>query len=155
VDSNVDIMQLLSANRTYAWLLGGLIFLGLGMVVGEPVVAALGLASLITAIAAITVKSFMIELIIWAVLSVCLVVVLRGLVPKRSLDLSPDATATVSESIPSGGIGLVSYEGALWKARCQVSDVKIEPGATVHVVGRQGLTLIVLPESFVDEPVDS
>jgi membrane protein implicated in regulation of membrane protease activity len=151
--NNVDIVQAISGNQPYVWLLVGIIFLGMGMVVGEPVVASLGISALITAIAAITVKSLLYEMILWGVLSVCLIVVLRGLVPKQAADLSPDAEATVSELIPKGGVGLVTYEGSLWKARCQISDIAITPGQIVQVVARQGLTLIVMPTNF-DEPVD-
>jgi membrane protein implicated in regulation of membrane protease activity len=151
--NNVDIMQVISGNQPYVWLLVGIVFLGLGMVVGEPVVASLGIAGLITAIAAITVKSLLYEMIIWGVLSICLIIVLRGLVPKHSA-LSPEAEATVSEIIPKGGVGLVTYEGSLWKARCQISDITITPGQIVQVVARQGLTLIVMPTNF-DEPMDS
>jgi membrane protein implicated in regulation of membrane protease activity len=153
--ANPDVIQFLSDQRAYAWLLAGLIFLGTSMIVGEPVVASLGIAALITAIAAITVKSLVIELVLWGVLAICLIIVLRGLVPKQAIDLSPDAEATVSEVIPHGGIGLVKYEGSLWKARCQISDVAIPPGEVVQVVARQGLTLIVMPTRFLDEPRDS
>jgi membrane protein implicated in regulation of membrane protease activity len=152
--SNFDILQFLSEQRSYAWLLAGLLFLGLGAVVGEPVVASLGIAALITAIAAITVKSLAIELILWGVLAICIIIVLRGMVPKENRDLSPDAEATVSEIIPKGGVGIVTYEGSLYKARCQISDIMIMPGEIVQVVARQGLTLIVMPTNFSDEPLD-
>jgi membrane protein implicated in regulation of membrane protease activity len=153
--ANADVIQFLSEQRAYAWLLAGLIFLGVSMAAGEPVVASLGIAALITAIAAITVKSLVIELILWGILAICLIIVLRGMVPKQALDLSPDSEATVSEVIPHGGIGLVMYEGSLWKARCQISDLAIAPGEVVQVVARQGLTLIVMPTRFLDEPRDS
>lgn len=152
--ANVDLVRFLLEQRAYVWLLTGLVFLFVSMVTGEPVVASLGIAAVITAIAAITVKSLLVELVLWGILSVCLIIVLRGMVPKPSLDLSPDSEATVSEVIPKGGIGLVMYEGALWEARCQISDVTIAPGAVVQVVARQGLTLIVMPTHFLEEPTD-
>lgn len=151
----MDLAALI-ANQPYAlWLVLGLLFLVLGMIVGEPVVASLGLAALITAMAALTVTSIPTQVVIWGILSLALAVVLRGMVPKRAKDLNPNPEALVSETIPSGGVGLVSYEGALWKARCQVSDVTVTPGETVQVVGRQGLTLIVLPTTFLEaDPSD-
>ena len=152
--ANVDLVQFLSEQRAYAWLLAGLLFLGSSMVAGEPVIASLGIAAVITAIAAITVKSLTVELVLWGILSVCLIIVLRGMVPKQSLDLSPDSEATVSEVITKGGIGLVMYEGSLWRARCQISDIAITPGEVVQVVARQGLTLIVMPTRFLEEPTD-
>ena len=40
-------------------------------------------------------------------------------------------------------VGQVRVEGELWRARCESG---VEPGATVRVVGRDGLTLLVEPE---------
>jgi len=152
--ANVDLVQFLSEQRAYAWLLTGLVFLGVSMVAGEPVIASLDIAAVITAIAAVTVKSLAVELVLWGIVAVCLIIVVRGMVPKQALDLSPDSEATVSEVIPKGGIGLVRYEGSLWKARCQISDIAIAPAEVVQVVARQGLTLIVMPTYFLEEPTD-
>lgn len=149
-----NLLQLVVSQPSHLWLLGGLIFLGLGMIAGEPIVASLGIAAVITAIAALTVTSVSSQLIIWGVLSVALAVMLKGLVPKRAKTLSPALEARVTELIPKGGVGWVLYEGALWRARCQISDIAIPPEATVHVVDRQGLTLIVLPTDFLDSPID-
>jgi membrane protein implicated in regulation of membrane protease activity len=150
----VDLTQTLS-NIHILWLVGGFVFLGLGLVIGEPVAAALGIAAIITAIAALSVPSIIMQLLIWGVLSVALSIVLRGMVPKVSKDLRSNIEATVSETIPKGGLGVVAYEGAIWKARCQISDIAITSGQIVHVVGRQGNTLIVLPTTFADEPMDT
>jgi membrane protein implicated in regulation of membrane protease activity len=146
----VDLSEFIAEQPYTLWLLLGFLFLFLGMVVGEPVVASLGIAALITAMAALTVTSLPTQVVIWGILSIALAIVLRGMVPKQAKDLSPNTAAIVSETIPKGNVGLVSYDGALWKARCQISDITISPGETVEVVGRQGLTLIVLPTNFPD-----
>ena len=39
--------------------------------------------------------------------------------------------------------GQVRVQGELWRARCEVGA---EPGETVRIVGREGLTLLVEPE---------
>jgi membrane protein implicated in regulation of membrane protease activity len=150
----VDLTELIAEQPYTLWLLLGFLFLILGMVVGEPVVASLGIAALITAMAALTVTSLPTQVVIWGILSIALAIVLRGMVPKQAKDLSPNTAAIVSETIPKGNTGLVSYDGALWKARCQISDVTISPGETVEVVGRQGLTLIVLPTTFPDSDLE-
>lgn len=149
----MNLSQAIS-NIQFYWLIGGLVFLGLGLVVGEPVAAALGIAAIITAIAALSLPSLAMQLLIWGILSIALAVVLRGMVPKQSKELSPSIEATVSETIPKGGLGVVTYEGALWKARCQISDLTVAPGQVVHVVGRQGNTLIILPTTFDEDPID-
>ena len=130
------------------WIILGFICLLLGATVGEPTVASLGIAAIITAIAALTVSSVPTQIVLWGILSIALTVVLRGLVPLPSKEEQHNMQAIVSETIPKSGVGWVSYEGALWKARCQISDIAIANGQTVQVVGRQGLTLIVLPIDF-------
>lgn len=135
------------------WLLTGLSFLGVAMLVAEPTVVAFGLAAIITAIAALSVKSIAVLMLIWGILSVSLAVVLRGFVPRESRDLKPATEAEVLRTIPPGGVGEVTYEGSYWTARCQVSDIPIAVGQIVHVVGRQGNTLIVMPSTFPDNPV--
>jgi membrane protein implicated in regulation of membrane protease activity len=138
-----------------AWIILGFIFLLLGLTVGEPTAASLGIAAIITAIAALTIPSVSLQVVLWGVLSIALTIVLRGMVPTPTRDGQPDTQAVVSEAIPQAGVGWVSYEGALWKARCQISDIAINSGQTVQVVGRQGLTLIVLPMEFPDDEYDT
>ena len=132
------------------WLFSGLIGLGFGMFIGEPIIAAIGLAAIITSIAAISIPQVAFQFIIWSVLSVALAIMMRGMVPKESSDLRPSTEAEVVIDIPQGYAGEVSYEGSLWKARCQISDIAIPAGEQVHVVGRQGNTLIVIPQRFPD-----
>lgn len=132
------------------WLLAGLGFLGIAMLIADPTVFALGFAAIITAIAALTVHNTAGLLLIWGILSVSMAVVLRGLVPQESRDLKPATEARVSRVILPGGVGEVTYEGSYWTARCQISDMSIANGQVVHVVGRQGNTLIVLPSTFPD-----
>jgi membrane protein implicated in regulation of membrane protease activity len=155
----VNLLQL-TANASSppgftAWIILGFVFLLLGLTVGEPTAASLGVAAIITAIAALNVSSIPLQIVLWGILSIALTVVLRGMVPMPTRNGQPDTQATVSEAIPKGGIGWVSYEGGLWKARCQISDIAISVGQTVHVVGRQGLTLIVLPMDFPEEEYDT
>jgi membrane-bound serine protease (ClpP class) len=44
---------------------------------------------------------------------------------------------------PCRPLGRVRVVGELWRARCEAGA---EPGATVRIVGREGLTLLVEPE---------
>lgn len=132
------------------WLVGGLLGLLFGMFIGEPGIAAIGLAAIITSIAAISIPQVALQFIIWAVLSTALAILMRGMVPKESAELRPATDAEVVMAIPQGYAGEVTYEGSLWKARCQISDIAIPVGEQVHVVGRQGNTLIVIPTRFPD-----
>lgn len=147
----MNVSQFISSQPTYLlWLIGGVGLLGIGMLTVEPTLSALGIAALITAIAALTVKNLGIQLLIWGVLAIALGLIFRGLVPKESRALTPSTEAEVSKTIPRGGVGEVSYEGTVWSARCQISDLSVAIGEVVQVVGRQGNTLIVLPTTFPD-----
>jgi membrane protein implicated in regulation of membrane protease activity len=153
-ESVVNLLELaLNQPAHILWLLGGLMFLAMGMLVGEPSIAALGFAAFITAIAALSVSDFATQLLIWGVLSVSLAVLLRGMVPRESRELRHSVEAEVVDVIPQGGFGHVIYEGSLWKARCQFSDVAIHVGHKVQVVGRDGNTLIVVPGNFTDHDI--
>ncbi|WP_448604974.1 NfeD family protein [Thermoleptolyngbya sp.] len=138
------------------WLVGGMCCLFLNLLVFEPTITALGIAAIITSIAALSLPSVGLQMMLWGILSVALAIVMRGMVPQSSKDLAAPSEAQVSVTIPRGGVGEVTYEGTIWSARSQVSDVAIAVGQTVHVVGRQGNTLIVLPAGFVqDSPVSN
>lgn len=151
----MNLVDLIQSQPAYAlWLITGLVFLGIAMLAFEPTIVALGFAAMITGIAAISVKDFSIQLLLWGVLSVSLAIVLRGLVPRQSKDLGPVTQASVSQPIPPGGVGEVTYEGSFWTARCQISDVAIAVGQIVQVVGRQGNTLIVLPHDSTHDTYD-
>lgn len=138
------LQQLLSQDHL-VWLVIGLLSLPMGMLIGEPSIIALSIAALVTAIIALTTTSAFVQVILWGILALCLAIIMRGLEPRESQSLAPPTDAEVSEPIPSGGMGYVFYDGSLWQARCQISDVSIAAGSAVSVVGRHGNTLIVLP----------
>lgn len=148
----MDLFEyLLNQPAHILWLIGGVGCLVIAMLAFDPLLSALGISALITAIASLTIQNVGAQLLIWGILSIALAVVFRGFVPRESKDLQPATDAIVSKSIPSGGMGEVSYEGSYWSARCQISDVTIASGQVVHVVGRQNNTLIVLPTVFPDD----
>jgi len=128
------------------WLLAGLLGLGINLLVPEPTLGALAIAAIITAIVSLTVANVGIQFLIWAIVAVTLALMMRGFVPSRTAPgLEEPSEAEVCIAIPQGGLGEVSYEGSFWSARCQISDVRIDAGQMVHVVGREGNTLIVMP----------
>ncbi|MDA0672464.1 MAG: NfeD family protein [Cyanobacteria bacterium] len=127
------------------WLVWGLGLLGLSLLIPEPTIVSLGCAGLVTALVALTITSLPKQLLVWGILSGAFILIFRGLVPRQARSLAPARHARVRETIPPGGVGRVFYEGGIWQARCQISDVAIAPEETVTVVSRQGNTLIVTP----------
>ncbi len=52
-------------------------------------------------------------------------------------------TGTVVETIPEGGSGRVRFGGTTWQAQCL--EGAIDEGATVTVLEKRGVTLVVTP----------
>lgn len=65
----------------------------------------------------------------------------------ETVELFPHALlATVDEAISASAPGRVEFQASYWFAECyQEGYGAIEPGAVVKVIGRRGLTLLVLP----------
>lgn len=124
--------------------------LAISTLIPEPSIPALGIAAIITAIAALRVPSPLAQMVLWGVLSFTLASLMRSLMPKEAKTLAHDTEAWVRTTIPANGMGRVIYEGTLWQARCQLPDVAIAPQQQVYVVGRQGNTLFVIPANYSD-----
>ncbi|ESA34292.1 membrane protein implicated in regulation of membrane protease activity [Leptolyngbya sp. Heron Island J] len=88
------------------------------------------------------------QVALWMVLSLLLFWALRRFAPRRQPPALMDSTeARTITSIPPGSSGRVIYEGNSWPACCSDRELAIANNQTVIVVGRQGNTLIVMPES--------
>lgn len=62
-------------------------------------------------------------------------------------------TGTVEEAITPNQPGRVRFQATSWPARLYNSEdrVTLTPESSVSVVGRQGITALVVPESYPDE----
>ena len=90
------------------------------------------------------------QVVMWMVLSLLIFWSLRRFTSRRQPPALMDATeARTITSIPAGRSGRVMYEGNSWPACCSDRDIAIATNQTVIVVGRQGNTLIVMPESVL------
>ncbi|MFB2924113.1 MULTISPECIES: NfeD family protein [Aerosakkonema] len=112
---------------------------------------AMGLSALMVALLSMAVRSPQWQVLIWLGLSTALIFVSRRFLPKRKVRSLQDASEaqTITE-IPAGETGRVLYEGNSWRARCGDEQQAIAPNQKVYVVGRQGTTLIVLPENLLN-----
>jgi len=124
--------------------------LGLGALIPEPSIPALGIAAIFTAIAALIIPSPLAQMLLWGVLSLTLASFMRSLMPKEAKTLKHDTEAWVRNAIPVGGMGHVIYEGTLWQACCQLPDVAIASQQRVYVVGRERNTLLVIPTNYLE-----
>lgn len=90
------------------------------------------------------------QVALWMGFSTALVFLTHRLMPKRKVSAIQDATEaqTLTEILP-GQTGRVLYEGNSWRASCGEPTLAIAPNKKVYVVGRQGTTLIVMPEHLL------
>lgn len=134
-------------NPTFLWLIAGAILCFLELVTPTAFVEmAMGISAFLVALLSFAIPYFGLQVVLWMVFSVLLVFLTRRLLPKRSHYTLREATEarTLTEITP-GQTGRVIFEGNSWQARCD-SDMPILPDRKVLVIGREGNTLIVIPD---------
>lgn len=112
--------------------------------------SALGVSAIVVGliVMVLPLMAFSWQVALWMVLSLLMFWALRRFTPRRQPPALMDATeARTITSIPPGSSGRVMYEGNSWPACCSDRELAIATNQTVIVVGRQGNTLIVMPES--------
>ncbi len=109
--------------------------------------ATLGISALIVAFASLIIPSFPLQVVLWIVLSVLVMFLLRHYQPKQTAPVLKEAAEaqTITPILP-GKTGRVLYDGTSWQARCDDPSVAIAEHERVIIIGRQGTTLIVMPE---------
>lgn len=141
---------LLGISPTFFWLL-----LGAGLCLVELLVPvaftafAMGLSALLVAGVSTVVRSPQLQVFLWLGVSTGLIFLSRRLLPKRKVSSIQDATEaqTIAEILP-GETGRVLYEGNSWRARCGDDQLALAANQKVYVVGREGITLIVMPANL-------
>ena len=111
----------------------------------------MGISAILVALMSLVIGNLWLQGLAWLLLSTFLVVYTRRLTSRsRSKSKIRDAiTAETLTEIPPGKAGRVLYEGNSWRARCDDAKLAIAPNAPVYVVGREGTTLIVMPENIL------
>jgi membrane protein implicated in regulation of membrane protease activity len=107
----------------------------------------MGVSALLVSLVALLVPQlFGLQIAIWLLLS-CGAVILGYRINRkrtsRKIQASTEAEA-LTVMMPNQ-TGRVLYEGASWRARCADGVELIEPHEKLHVVGREGNILIVMP----------
>ncbi len=137
------------------WFIIGMVLLGLEMFVPIPTLlfaGVLGIAALVVAsILSIINIHIAIQLLIWIAISGLLGWYSRRFIPKGTGKIrEADEGITIAEILP-GQTGRVKYEGNSWKARCDDPKTAIGVNEKVYVLRRQGTTLIVMPEHWLNQ----
>lgn len=141
---------------TLWWLIGGAVLIALELIVPGAVLVFLGIGALI--VGGLTWLGLIDHLIpaftAWFVLSLALILLLRGIVQKwsggdedwGSTDEDVDAMDTivdVTETIRPGETGRIMHQGTTWPAICH--DHTIEAGKQAVLVFRDNVAWVVEP----------
>ncbi len=134
---------------TLFWIVIGVVLCVMELVIPTAFLeSALGVSAFVTGLLSLWITDFGFQIAVWMGLSLVAFWLFKRLVPKHTAPTLRDSTsARTLTSIPQGQPGRVMYEGSSWQARCSDEGLAIAPDQSVLVVGRQGNTLIVLPES--------
>jgi membrane protein implicated in regulation of membrane protease activity len=132
---------------SFLWLIAGTCLCGLELFVPTALVAMfLGVAAFIMAALATILPAWLgLQVAIWLCFTGILAWMGYRFMPKRSpLDFNHTEAKALTEILPDRS-GRVLYEGVSWRARCGDGVSSIEPEQQLHVIGREGTTLIVVP----------
>jgi membrane protein implicated in regulation of membrane protease activity len=91
------------------------------------------------------------QILLWVIVSGGLAWLSQRFSPKRSaIDFSHTEAQSLTAITP-GQAGRVLYEGASWRAKCGDDSSNIVPNQPLHVIGREGTTLLVVPMYQLEE----
>jgi membrane protein implicated in regulation of membrane protease activity len=140
----------------WAWILSGLVLLGLELALGSFYLLFLGIAAIIVGLLAMFGASgpLWLEWLLFIAFSIGLVLLLRKpLLGKfniqsdsRDVDTLVGVVAVAVDSIPPGGIGKAEMRGTVWTAH-NAGAVALVPGQRCRVQRVEGLSLWLAPEA--------
>lgn len=138
------------------WLILGVVLVATEVLSGDFVLLMLGVSGLLAAGAAALGAGIVISVVVFAVLSVGLVVGARPELKKRLYRATPTKTNVEAligtEAVAVTGVtaegGQVKIGGDVWSAKSFVDDEDIEAGAAVTVMEISGATAIVMAKPF-------
>ncbi len=140
-------------NPTLIWLIAGVILCLMELIVPTAFVEfMMGIAALLVAVVSLVLPNHTLLVALWLVFSILLIIFSRRFfTPKRRItDFGDDREGETITTISPGKTGRVLYEGNSWRAKCADRIIEIPPHQKVYVVGKEGNTLIVLPENLLN-----
>ncbi|OIP78945.1 MAG: hypothetical protein AUK48_00610 [Oscillatoriales cyanobacterium CG2_30_44_21] len=138
------------------WLIIGISLCAIELLVPLPtflIAGAMGLAALLMAAIALLLPIPAVQIVLWMIIAGMLAFGSRRFIPKDSVQLREAGQGITLTEIPAGKSGRVQYEGVSWRAICDDPQISIEARQQVIVLRRQGTTLIVVPESWLEQRI--
>jgi membrane protein implicated in regulation of membrane protease activity len=139
-------------NPTLVWLIAGAILCLMELIFPSAFVEfMMGIAALLVAAVSLVLPNHTLLVALWLIFSTVLIILSRRFfTPKRRITELGDASeGETITAIAPGSTGRVLYEGNSWRAKCADPLTAIAPNQKIYVVGKEGNTLIVLPENLL------
>ena len=112
----------------------------------------LGLGALVMSVLALILPPWIgLQVLLWLVCTALIAVLGHRFLPRRSAIDFTHTEAQALTAISPGQMGRVLYEGSSWRAKCGDGVSKIAPDDQLHVIGREGTTLLVVPMYMLEE----
>ena len=144
-------------NSTLIWLLLGMFLCFIELVVPTAFVQfMMGISAFGVAIFSyLGLRNLYLQVVLWLLFSSVLVVFSRRFLqpPARKSKIANAVIGETLTEILPGEAGRVLYEGNSWRAKCDDEKLSLVTGQKVYVVGREGTTLIVMPENIYRQHV--
>lgn len=115
------------------------------------IAGAMGIAAIFVAAIALLLPIPALQILTWMLISGLLVGFSRRFIPKDSHQLQEASEGITLTEIVAGQTGRVQHEGVSWKARCDDPQMAIAAQERVIVLRRQGTTLVVVPENWLND----
>lgn len=139
-------------SSTLLWLLAGAVLCLTELILPTAFVAfMMGISAFVVALVSLIFPQLGLQVFLWLGLSTAFVLLSRRFLrsPRRMAKIQDATEAETLTEIAAGQTGRVLYEGNSWRARCEDYNLAIAPNQKVHVVRREGTTLIVVPENLL------
>jgi membrane protein implicated in regulation of membrane protease activity len=145
--------ELMAMPPSLLWLILGASFCLWELIVPTAFVAVfLGLGALVMSLLALVLPPWMgLQVALWLACTAAIAGLSQRFIPRRSAIDFTHTEAQALTAIAPGQTGRVLYEGSSWRAKCGDGVSAIAPEQQLHVIGREGTTLIVVPMYMLEE----
>ncbi len=112
----------------------------------------LGLGALVMSVLALVLPPWIgLQVLLWLVCTALIAGLGHRFLPRRSaIDFTHTEAQALTAIYPSQ-MGRVLYEGSSWRAKCGDGVSEIAPDDHLHVIGREGTTLLVVPMYMLEK----
>jgi membrane protein implicated in regulation of membrane protease activity len=145
--------EVMAMHPSLLWLILGASLCLVELAVPTALVAVfLGLGALVMSILALVLPPWLgLQVALWIACTASIAWLGHRFLPKRSAIDFTHTEAQALTAITPGQLGRVLYEGSSWRAKCGDGVSSIAPDQQLHVIGREGTTLLVVPMYVLEE----